>query len=90
MAELPDRPGGSTEDEALARVMSPHALAALARLTPEQRDVVLLRVFADMSTREVAAVVDRPVSAVKALQRRAYAQLRKELGVHEGPAGTSR
>lgn len=76
---MPDVVGGSSEDEALTRLEQVDAVKALDVLTPEQRDVVLLRVFADLSLEEVSKVVRRPVSAVKALQRRGYARLRKAL-----------
>ena len=41
-------------------------------LTPDQRDVVLLRVVADLSLADVAELVGKPVGAVKALQSRAF------------------
>jgi RNA polymerase sigma-70 factor (ECF subfamily) len=79
VAEVPDAVGGSTEDEALAGMLDVDVLQALGFLTPEQRDVVLLRVFSDLSLDDVSRVLNRPVSAVKALQRRAYARLREKL-----------
>lgn len=79
VADLPEVIGGSTEDEALSGLLTGEVVDAMNALTPEQRDVVLLRVLADLSLEEVSTVVNRPVSAVKALQRRAYAQLRKKL-----------
>jgi RNA polymerase sigma-70 factor (ECF subfamily) len=61
----------------------------LEPLTPEQRDVVVLRFVCDLPLEEVAVVVDRPVGAVKALQHRALARLRKEVGAQPYPSGTS-
>lgn len=49
----------------------------LACLTDAQRDVVLLRFVADLSLGAVARALNRPVGAVKALQRRALATLRR-------------
>lgn len=49
-------------------------------LTPEQRDVVLLRVVADLSIHEVARIVDKSPDAVKQLQRRGLDTLRRRLG----------
>lgn len=89
VAAVPDHVGGSTEDDAMRSLATADALAALAVLTPEQRDVVLLRVFADLSLEEVARVVRRPLSAVKALQRRGYARLRKVLASDPYPSATS-
>lgn len=51
----------------------------LAVLTPEQRDVVTLRVFGELTTAEVAHTVGKPITAVKALYRRGLAALRREL-----------
>lgn len=51
----------------------------LAVLTPDQRIVVELRVFAGLASHEVAVIVDKPVGAVKALYRRGLGALRREL-----------
>jgi RNA polymerase sigma-70 factor (ECF subfamily) len=48
---------------------------ALHRLTPEQREVVVLRFVADLPLDEVALVTGRPVGAVKSMQHRALEQL---------------
>ncbi len=74
---LPDGPGPrSAEDEALDRVSGSAALRSLAVLTDDQREVLLLRVVADLSLAETAQVLRKPVGAVKALQHRALARLR--------------
>lgn len=52
---------------------------ALNRLTPEQRDVILLRFIAQMRTSEVAHILKKSPGAVKALQHRALLSLRREL-----------
>ena len=52
---------------------------ALARLTPDQRSVVVLRVVAQLSLAETAKVVGKAVPAVKMLQRRALDALSREL-----------
>lgn len=79
VARVPEVIGGNAEDDALGGMLDTEVMAALSSLTPEQRDVVLLRVFADLSLDEVSTVLNRPISAVKALQRRAYGRLRKKL-----------
>jgi RNA polymerase sigma-70 factor (ECF subfamily) len=59
---------------------------ALQSLTPDQRDVILLRFIAQMRTPEVAKTMNKTVGAVKALQHRALASLRRELetlGYHD-------
>lgn len=48
-------------------------------LTPPQRDVLLLRIFGDLTVDEVAKAVGRRPGAVKALQRRGLEALRREL-----------
>lgn len=53
---------------------------ALARLTPEQREVLVLRYVADLSVRDVAAIVGKRPGAVKMLQARGLDELRTELG----------
>ena len=51
----------------------------LAVLSPDQREVVLLRIVADLSVEEVARLLDKREGAVKALQHRALAALRRHL-----------
>lgn len=53
--------------------------SALRLLTPDQRQVVILRFLEGWENEEVAAALQKPVSAVKALQHRALAALRKWL-----------
>ena len=71
----------AAEDEALGRLATEHATEVLAELTPDQRDVLALRLIAQLSVQEVATVLDKPAGAVKALQRRALATLRRRMGV---------
>lgn len=49
------------------------------RVAPDQRDVLLLRLVGDLSLEQTAAVLAKTVGAVKALQRRGLAALRREL-----------
>lgn len=67
----------SAEDEALDALGTARVHELLAELTPDQRDVLLLRVVADLTVEQAAAVVGKPVGAVKALQRRGLAALRR-------------
>jgi RNA polymerase sigma-70 factor (ECF subfamily) len=55
--------------------LDPVLVEALARLTPEQREVLVLRFVADLSLETVARITRRRVTAVKALQHRGLAQL---------------
>jgi len=54
-------------------------LAAMDHLTPEQREVVMLRVLADLPIRDIAAIVARPETAVRALLRRGVAAIHRNL-----------
>ncbi len=68
------------EDEIERRVHH-HALqAALTTLTPDQREVVVLRFFEERTSSEVARLTGRSETAVKALQHRALGALARVLG----------
>ena len=69
--EVPDLPGS----EGAWEPVDPALLAALDRLTDEQREVVLLRFVADLPLEAVARVTGRKTGAVKALQHRALESL---------------
>jgi len=69
--------GGDVEREALANVGAEWADALLSSLPPDQRAVIALRVTADLSLEQVAAILDKRVGAVKSLQHRALAALRR-------------
>ena len=70
--------GGGADDEALSRLGTERVGRLLAALTPDQRDVLVLRVIAGMSVDDVACTLDKRPEAVKALQRRALAALRRQ------------
>lgn len=53
-------------------------LDALARLSPRQQAVIVMRYYADMREIDVAAVLRCSVATVKSLNRRALAILRKD------------
>lgn len=55
--------------------------AVLPRLTDEQQQVVSLRFIAGLSTAEVADVLDKTEGAIRALQHRALASLRRLLEI---------
>lgn len=52
---------------------------ALAELTPEQRQVIVLKYLEDWQNKEIAEAIDKPVGAVKALQHRGLNALRRVL-----------
>jgi RNA polymerase sigma-70 factor (ECF subfamily) len=57
---------------------------AIASLTPEQRDVIAQRFFADLSVAEVAAVLGKRPGTVRVVQFRALAALRRRLASATG------
>lgn len=78
----PDDP----EAEALATLGFGDLEPALATLTEEQRTVLLLRVIGDLSIVEVARITGRRQGAVRQLQRRAVAAMRRALDEPEPAA----
>ncbi len=76
VAEMPERQ--TTAD--YGQVLDQQSLEpAMARLTPEQRRAVELRFIEGMSVAETAAAMGRSDEAVKKLQARALANLRRHL-----------
>ena len=71
--------GGDAEEEAMAVLAATEIAPLLDQLTPDQRDVVLLRIVADLSLDEVATAMGRSVGSVKALQHRAMNALRRAM-----------
>ncbi|MGH8945424.1 MAG: RNA polymerase sigma factor [Acidimicrobiia bacterium] len=82
-AELPptlvDPDQQTPDDEIIARETSSEALAALDVLEDTERDVVLLRVLADLDTEQVASAVGKEPGNVRVIQSRALAKVRDEL-----------
>jgi RNA polymerase sigma-70 factor (ECF subfamily) len=77
---------GDVEVDALAVLAHDRVRDLLTVLSPDQHDVVLLRIIADMSVEEVARALGKREGAIKALQHRALASLRRHL--ERSPAGT--
>ena len=67
------------EDDALRSAGDERVRQMLARLAPEQRDVLLLRIVGDHTVEQVAEAVGKTPGAVKALQRRGLRALSKEI-----------
>ncbi len=65
------------------RIEHENVRAALVRLTPEQRQVIVLKFWEGWGNEVIAKAVQRPVGAVKALQHRAIGALRKMLDLAE-------
>ncbi|MDY1006316.1 RNA polymerase sigma factor [Curtobacterium sp. CFBP9011] len=85
----------SVDEDALALVgvadVAPHAAAltevmrAVTRLSPRDRDALLLHTSADLSYEDVAAALHIPVGTVRSRINRARAQLRTATGRGEAP-----
>ena len=71
------------EDDVLGRLGGDTVEQLCGLLPPDQRAVLLLRILADLTVEQVAAVLGRSVGSVKALQRRGLRALRD----HAGGAG---
>ncbi|MCA4135028.1 RNA polymerase sigma factor [Arthrobacter sp. M4] len=69
----------SAEEQAIARGVGGYARELLESLSEDQREILTLRVVADMSLEDTAAVTGKTVGAVKQLQRRALTGLRNRL-----------
>ena len=80
----------SAEEHVMDALSNAQVRTLLATLTPDQRDVLLLRIVADLPIAEVSAVLGRTQGAVKQLQHRALAQLRKQLGPQPPTPGPMR
>ncbi len=74
-----------TADRQLPEAMADFSLAqaqvrlAMRSLTPDQRQVITLRFLEGWENEEIAAALQKPAGAIRALQFRALASLRKAL-----------
>jgi RNA polymerase sigma factor (sigma-70 family) len=73
-------PGAGPEAEALAAEELQRVRAALAKLSPDQRQAIELR-LAGLTGREIARELGRSHEAVKMLQQRGLAHLRTHLSI---------
>lgn len=67
------------EGEVLQAMAWQQASAALTELTPQQRSVIILKYLSGLSNREVAEVLETSEGAVKSLQHRGLAAMRRTL-----------
>lgn len=67
------------DNEAIGRISTQKMEALFEGLTEDQRDVLALRVIADLTVEQTAEALGKGVGAVKALQRRALASLKRSL-----------
>ncbi len=82
-----DLQGSETDDPpaVTARLMEQHDLvSALMKLTPDQRQVILLKFVEDWENEAIAQALQKPVGAVKSLQHRALENLRRTMRRQNG------
>jgi RNA polymerase sigma-70 factor (ECF subfamily) len=79
-----ESPAADDVEGAIDRSLGAERVRALCdRLVPDQRDVLLLRLLADLSIEQIAGTLGKSNGAVKALQRRGLAAVGRLLE-HEG------
>ena len=70
---------GDAEEDALRALSAERVARLLAKLSPDQQNVILLRVLGELTVEQVAQVIGKTAGAVKALQRRGLEAIRCEL-----------
>jgi RNA polymerase sigma-70 factor, ECF subfamily len=76
------------EELAIERLEGSRVLAGLRELSPDQREVLLLRMAAGLTAPQVAETLGKTTGAVKALQHRGLASLARALGGLRSPHQT--
>lgn len=66
------------EDLVLGNLARARVRRVISKLTPDQRDVLLLRILGGLTIEEVARTLGKQPSAVKALQRRGLASIKRD------------
>jgi RNA polymerase sigma-70 factor (ECF subfamily) len=70
---------GDAEEDALRALSAGRVGRLLAKLSPDQQSVILLRVLGELTVEQVAQVIGKTAGAVKALQRRGLEAIKCEL-----------
>jgi len=86
--EIPESAVESAETAALDSMSVQNVADMLSCLSDDQREVISLRLVSDLTLKQVADIIGKPVTSVKALQRRGMRRLQKELGRKGSPYGT--
>lgn len=77
--DVPERCGGDVEEDAMRALSEARVRELCGRLVDDQRDVLLLRLVADLTVEAVAEAIGKTPGAVKALQRRGLVAMRRFL-----------
>jgi RNA polymerase sigma factor (sigma-70 family) len=72
-------PRGDVEDDAIRDLATAHVEEVLADLSIDQRDVLLLRILGGLTIAEIAFVLGKKEGAVKMLQARGLAAIRRQI-----------
>ncbi len=78
-SDVADHAEGDVELEALDELATEKVRETLDDLSPDQRDVLLLRLIGDLTIEQVASALNKRPGAIKALQRRGLAALRRRI-----------
>jgi RNA polymerase sigma-70 factor (ECF subfamily) len=83
--DVADRTGQSdpAADHAMERMETERALGLIRQLTPDQADVILLRVVAGLDVARVARILGKKSTAVRVLQHRGLRRLAELVGSTE-------
>jgi RNA polymerase sigma-70 factor (ECF subfamily) len=87
--ELDQRCDPSAEHQVLASRGDGDAKDLLDALPADQRDVMMLRIFGDLTIEQIATALDKSPGAVKQLQRRGLDNLRRRVTTHPNSAGSA-
>ena len=82
--------GPDVETQVEGAVLRQQAWAALGKLTTRQRDVIVLRFLEGQENDEIAQILGMSVGAIKALQHRGLASMRRHLNQTLGRKEESR
>ena len=84
-AERDPKSSPSAEDDVIDRLADDTTPSLLNALPADQRDVMVLRIIADLTVDQIATVIGKRSGAVKALQRSALERLRKKVSPSRTP-----
>jgi RNA polymerase sigma factor (sigma-70 family) len=70
----------AADQRVIAALLAPRLAAALSQINPDQREVLLLHAWAELSHEEIAAALDVAPGTVRSRLSRARAALREQLG----------
>ena len=82
-AEILASPSDDPNEQLVSQMTKQKLRNALTLLTPDQRQVIVLKYIEDWGNKSIAQTMNKPVGAVKALQHRGLEALRRILSRNE-------